>query len=636
MSSLLHQRAYRSIRTILCSTVSGERDFADEDIDRLTSKVLDSIERSPAIIRVICLLLYSAFSGPFIYKLLQHALQFRHSRSERFGKIGDLWSRALGLFGNLASRKMIVTIYSDSMVQKKLGFCEGELCGRSGGDSRAFPPVADTLNLREFLAKNIEPDVIIIGSGPGGSMAALRCAQAGLSTVVFDKGMPVAEEITDLAHTLNKHYAHGGFSAAFGDGLHVVPILFGHAIGGSSTLGGGAWVWPSKPLIQELARLGVSESVLLDHSKMVDHLYGVAPADRRLEGKQNEVVRKAFENLGIPWEIIRRNAINRSSASVTRCGGSSALKLSADRVALRSAVDLGASVVRSAEIERITFDGHGRATAVQVKVDGKYVSVSAKKAVILAGGTIGSPLLLKHSGLTNQLIGSATFFQNYTSPLGDMPNMVNERVGIESSIFSRLKNRILIEADSLPAGTISQMLPGFGAPHWQTMKKFNHLLQLCIISDADSTRLRIRQGLGMPLMDLSWSAVDIARIKEGLVTGCKVLFEAGALRVLIGRIGWFDSFAAAENAIANEPFADILIYSVHPLGTCRMSDNPKTGVVDADGLVYGTKNLYILDGSIIPVAPEANPTCIISTLSSMLGAKLAQRCQTSELRREAG
>jgi cholesterol oxidase len=58
--------------------------------------------------------------------------------------------------------------------------------------------------------------------------------------------------------------------------------------------------------------------------------------------------------------------------------------------------------------------------------------------------------------------------------------------------------------------------------------------------------------------------------------------------------------------------------TVHPLGGCRLADNPAEGLTSAQpqemGQVFGYKGLYVADGSIVPTALGANPIATISAL----------------------
>lgn len=55
----------------------------------------------------------------------------------------------------------------------------------------------------------------------------------------------------------------------------------------------------------------------------------------------------------------------------------------------------------------------------------------------------------------------------------------------------------------------------------------------------------------------------------------------------------------------DEQFRDFAIRTVnsfyHPIGTCAMLPKNEGGVVDSDLKVYGTKNLRVVDASIIPI-----------------------------------
>jgi choline dehydrogenase-like flavoprotein len=63
------------------------------------------------------------------------------------------------------------------------------------------------------------------------------------------------------------------------------------------------------------------------------------------------------------------------------------------------------------------------------------------------------------------------------------------------------------------------------------------------------------------------------------------------------------------------------------MGTTRMSDDPRTGVVDADCKVHGVEGLYIAGSSVFPTGGYMNPTLTIVALalrlSDHLGARLS-------------
>ncbi|HKU55059.1 MAG TPA: GMC family oxidoreductase [Rhizomicrobium sp.] len=60
----------------------------------------------------------------------------------------------------------------------------------------------------------------------------------------------------------------------------------------------------------------------------------------------------------------------------------------------------------------------------------------------------------------------------------------------------------------------------------------------------------------------------------------------------------------------------------HHMGTTRMSDDPKQGVVDADSLVHGVSNLFVAGSSVFPTYGASNPTLNLIALTLRLADHL--------------
>jgi cholesterol oxidase len=60
----------------------------------------------------------------------------------------------------------------------------------------------------------------------------------------------------------------------------------------------------------------------------------------------------------------------------------------------------------------------------------------------------------------------------------------------------------------------------------------------------------------------------------------------------------------------------------HPLGGCNMAAAPGAGVTDHNGEVFGYKNLFVMDGSVIPRAIGRNPSKTIAAIAERNCEKL--------------
>jgi cholesterol oxidase len=85
----------------------------------------------------------------------------------------------------------------------------------------------------------------------------------------------------------------------------------------------------------------------------------------------------------------------------------------------------------------------------------------------------------------------------------------------------------------------------------------------------------------------------------------------------------YDAFATAHRDLIHETGGWVLFspWSVsgilatpHPLGGCNMGTTSTNGVVDHRGAVFGCPGLYVVDGSIIPMAIGRNPSKTIAAL----------------------
>jgi choline dehydrogenase-like flavoprotein len=66
-------------------------------------------------------------------------------------------------------------------------------------------------------------------------------------------------------------------------------------------------------------------------------------------------------------------------------------------------------------------------------------------------------------------------------------------------------------------------------------------------------------------------------------------------------------------------------YCAHPLGGCRMAESADLGVVDDTGAAYGYEGLYCIDGSIVPTSLGVNPSLTIAALSERCAERLVRR-----------
>ena len=137
--------------------------------------------------------------------------------------------------------------------------------------------------------------------------------------------------------------------------------------------------------------------------------------------------------------------------------------------------------------------------------------------------------------------------------------------------------------------------------HWYTLGALSELLPLPDNRVTVSTGVNDQNGIPVARMDYSQCENDRKNIAFAKQTQRDILEAAGAQDILT-----IDRYAQL-------------------VGGCRMGTDPERSVVDPDQRVWGSPNLLIADGSVMPTQGSANPAITIMALASRLAGKLERK-----------
>jgi len=131
-----------------------------------------------------------------------------------------------------------------------------------------------------------------------------------------------------------------------------------------------------------------------------------------------------------------------------------------------------------------------------------------------------------------------------------------------------------------------------------------------------------KDALGMPRATLHW---ELTELEKRSIRKIHELIGQEVGRAAKGRVQLLEYLQNTKD----ETWPKFTSGGWHHMGTTRMSNDPKKGVVDANCKVHGINNLYMAGSSCYATAAAPNPTLTLVSLTLRLSDHLKERIKSS-------
>jgi len=478
----------------------------------------------------------------------------------------------------------------------------------------------------------VECDVVVIGTGAGGAVVGRELVEAGLAVVFVEQGRYFdRSDFSGRAFEMQqKLYRRGG--STFSVGNVGIPIPLGQTVGGSTTVNSGTcFRTPDRVLARWRDELGLDELApdrMGAYFDRVESVLQVETARAELLGGNGRVIARGCDALGFTRHgPLRRNAPACDGQGVCCFGCPTDAKRSTNVSYIPMALRGGAELFPGAEVTRIIVEG-GRARGVVARGDGGHVLTVHARAVVVACGTIMTPLLLggQQLGAASGQLGRNLSIHPACGAIAEFDEQISPSKGIPQgySIEELHDEGILFEGAMLPfemAMTATQLI---GPELIRLAENFDHMASFGFMIE-DTASGSVRELMGQPVIQYWLSERDVSHLKRGIDVLAQVFFAAGA-RVVHAPIAGFevmrpDDLPALRRARIRPWDLDLSAY--HPLGTARMGRDPASSVVDANHQLHDVEALYVVDGAAVPSALGVNPQVTIMAMATRAAEKIA-------------
>lgn len=498
------------------------------------------------------------------------------------------------------------------------------------------------------MANSVKPRVCIVGSGPGGGIAAFELAKSGKVTVIVVDTDQIASpysqiaekklEAVNLGHPFNQETTRGfGFGGSSNLWHGVVTKLDEEDWKFIDLAAGDKISDEIKPLYDELnyafGELPRKASSRSTGKRQGNDLYREIEGSGRFTGKNFFIQKRPFRARDLLFSL------KGDCADIVFVENATALYLSG------------------------SYDNPSQATALVVDVDGRKQTIEADY-FILAAGALESPRIVLqgneegHFPIENDNIGRHLFDHPW-AVIGEIVSKTGWfRLGL-SDVYTapglryRLGYRLQESVDNPQLGSnhciaFKPNLFGDYAIFKEAMKSIiSHKPSLKSLFSLLG-RFKMRDILASLFLLVCEKFALGAFVKRSLVfcyieqpiraeSSVSITNHHDSLGRRIPAINWVIGKAEAESiALLQRTLSGVLSSSdrfsfcpydnpdvslasgAHHAGTMKIGPNRFHGVVDKDLMVFGTMNVFVCDSSIFPNYGSSNPTLTLSAFSLRL------------------
>lgn len=521
-------------------------------------------------------------------------------------------------------------------------------------------------------------DVLIIGAGPSGSVAAKHLAKAGFSVVTLEQGhWPDANEFPGRKpefELLSQKQWHPNpnvrdmprdYPVETSDS-DINPLMFA-GVGGSATLYAGHWTpfLPSDFRVRTLDGIAddwpFTYEELLPFLEEIEHEVGVSglpgnpayppqkafPTPALPIGKVGRKAAEGLDKLGWHWwpgtNAIASLPYNGLNACVRRgtcmTGCPEGAKSTTNITYWPHAMKAGARLATGARVREIEVDEQGLATgAVYIDENGRERRQSAAVVIVCANG-IGTPRLLLLSkskrfpdGLANSsgMVGKRLMMHPFSAVLGVFNDPLDGWQGPFGQMIDSFQFYETDQKRGFVRGAKWGAMPG-GGPLSATSFVGSRIFagegervedswgeNLHKMVDSRFNHQLVYGIIGEDLPEESNQIVlDPGLTDTDGIPAPKLLYKTSqnSTDMLKFHVDRCLEAVNAAGAIETQVVHQVRDTGWHLLGTATMGSDPRTSVVNEWGQTHDVPNLFVFDGSTFPTSGGVNPTATIMSVA---------------------
>lgn len=468
--------------------------------------------------------------------------------------------------------------------------------------------------------KSIDCEILVIGSGPGGSITACMLAEAGWDVVLVEEGQHHSLDSAESysLEEMNQKYRNGGLTPIFGK--TKMSYVEGCCVGGASEINAGLYHRPLPEVLDEWKRNfeieGLEENDLKPIYEILEKDFSVSSSPEGV-GPASMKIKEGAEKLS--WkasEIPRYWKYDKSDEAPSK-----GKRQSMTETQIPRAISAGCRLLPNTRICKLSLKGKTAQYAEGVSLSGdkpgKIIQIRFRH-VFVCGGAIQTPLLLRRSGITHNIGNSLRIHPMVRIPaIFDEP-IIEKGRGVPIHQVEEFKPDLTLGCSLSTPAYLALWLGG-------RVDDLDHLLKdwdrigvfYASISAEGKGTIRNIPLFNEPLVRLSLTSRDMISLGTGLYKLGQLLFEVGAKQIYppVRNEGPISQLKGLEKFRNGLPAGNTDVTTIHLFSSCPIGEDLKASAADSFGKLHGYVNIYVNDASMLPGPPGVNPQGTIMALA---------------------
>lgn len=451
-------------------------------------------------------------------------------------------------------------------------------------------------------------EVLVIGSGPGGSVTAWTLASCGKDVLLLEEGpdLPVSSCVPFSLEEMRQKYRCGGLNPALGK--PAIPFVEGCCAGGGSEINSG--MYHRTP--EQILALWRS-TFQLQHAEMKDLLPHFEACEAALSVQLNPGVpprpamkmRAGADALG--WKSKEVPRWFRYSDSPSADGKRRGKRQSMTETLIPRALAAGCRLMSGVRAERLQRRGHR--WEVQVTSARGAHSILAD-AVFLCCGALQTPALLRRSGFRHN-IGNSLAMHPTVKVVAVFPEEVNDDpADVAAQQVTEFSPQACMGCSVSSLPYISLAMADHPNAKFDVGRGWRRAaIYYAMISGPHTGKVRNILLSRDPLVRHFLTHGHFRLLSDALRNLCRLLLAAGASELYPSIEGISPLCTEADLFLlpAFLPRHSTSLMTIHLFSSCPMGESRDVCATDSFGRIHGQQDLFVNDASLLCTAPGVNP-----------------------------